>query len=72
MKTAEIISEQLNSGINPKVEVTVGYFENTNSVTMKNSKHIGYLYEFDSTTNYCRVDIDGWKLVTHLSSIKLI
>lgn len=73
MKTAEIIQDKLNSGINPEVEATIGYFENELAISFRNHKVYGDVTEFDSNSGYCKVKINNYgEMIIHLDSIKLL
>jgi hypothetical protein len=73
MKTGEIIHEKLNSGINPEVEATIGYFENELGVSLRNHSVFGKVTEIDKNSGYCKVKINNYgEMIIHLDSIKLI
>lgn len=73
MKTSEIIKEKLNSGINPEVEATIGYFENELAFSFRNHSVFGKVTEIDENSGHCKVMINNYgEMIIHLDSIKLI
>lgn len=73
MKTGEIIKEKLNSGINPEVQATIGYFENELAFSFRNHSLFGWVTEIDENSGYCKVKINNYgEMIIHLDSIKLL
>jgi len=73
MKTAEIIQQKLNSGINPEVEATLGYFENELACSFRSISLFGNVTEIDENSGYCKVKINNYgEMIIHINVIKLL